>query len=241
MIIIHDKRLPVQYREALGDLFEGADLFPFEPDIPGKQGVYGSILCHPDIYFFQINRTALVYAPVVSKKDIDSLCDRGVTMIKGEKVPDGYYPETAWYNAAGVGDVVFHKLCCTDPVILEETRKIRMRHVDVHQGYTRCSVLSVKDRAIITFDRGIDEAADQAGIDTLLVSPGYIVLPGEKHGFIGGTGGSTPDGKVVILGDIGTHPEGDRIISFFDKHNVEYIDIKGMPLYDAGGLIILDV
>ncbi|MGB3242635.1 MAG: DUF6873 family GME fold protein, partial [Candidatus Omnitrophota bacterium] len=76
------------------------------------------------------------------------------------------------------------------------------------------------------------------GLDALHVSKGPVLLPGEKYGFLGGTSGRMPDGTILILGDIDSHPDAPKIKAFMAKHNAGYIDLKGLPLYDAGGLFI---
>jgi hypothetical protein len=48
-----------------------------------------------------------------------------------------------------------------------------------------------------------------------------------------------PDGSVIILGDMDCHPEASRIKEFLKKHKVGYVDLEGLPLYDAGGLFIV--
>jgi len=242
MIIIHDGRLPERYVRKLKEKFPSAVLFPFKgPDLTGVQKVYGSISCHPDIYLFQLDGKTLIHAPCLSETQLRYLKEAGVELIKGEGDPGSSYPHTARYNAVRIGDTVFHNLSYTDPVILKTACEKGLKLVNVKQGYTRCSVLALSGRAVITADKGIAETVGSEGIDVLLLHAGPVLLPGEKYGFIGGTGGMTPEGTVVLLGGVGAHAEASEIKLFFEAHTAGYIDMAGMPLYDAGGLIIMNV
>ncbi|MGD2278851.1 MAG: hypothetical protein PVH45_02005 [Candidatus Omnitrophota bacterium] len=234
MIIIHDRRLPAEYQRALKERFPSAILHP----LSGSGEVYDSILCHPDIYFFRLNRTKVIHAPGVPEQDLFDLRELGVELIKGEGNPKGPYPGTIRYNVARIGKTVFHNLAHTDPVILRSAQKSGLELVNVAQGYARCSVLPAGKEALITADRTIAEAARGKGFDVLKISPGSVILPGEEYGFIGGAGGCMPDGSLIMLGDIDHHPEASRIKNFLIKHSVQYVDIAGLPLYDAGGLFI---
>jgi len=240
VLIIYDGRLPERYRRVLSEKFPRAGLIPFNgPHGSVREKVYGSIFCHPDIYFFQLDNKTLIHAPSVPEEQQRSLKKAGVELIRGEKDPGGEYPGTARYNAVRVGDTVFHNLSCTDPVILDVVRKRGLKLVNVSQGYTRCSILPLGDGAMITADKRIARAARAVGVETLLLSAGSVLLPGEEYGFIGGASGKAPDGTVVMLGGIDTHSEALGIERFFAARGVRYIDMPGMPLYDAGGLIFV--
>jgi len=242
MVIIHDKRLPAEYRQALLDGVKGVTLFPFGGMHASGAGteVYESVSCHPDIYFFQLDERTVIHAPGLPEELLRSLKEAGVELIRGEGDPHGPYPHTARYNAARVGNFIFHNLSYTDPFILDAARERGLRSVNVAQGYARCSVLSVNDRTIITADKGIAAAAGAENMDVLLLSPGSVLLPGEKYGFIGGAGGRAPDGTVILLGDPGLHPEASEIKGFLDEHAAGRVFLEGMPVYDAGGLMIFD-
>lgn len=239
MVIIHDKRLPPEYTKALKDRLPSLLLFPFGgPEERSEEKVYRSILCHPDIYFFQLDEGTLVHAPGLGEKQLRPLKEKGIKLIKGKGDPRGPYPYTARYNAARIGRSVFHNLDHTDPVIIDAAREKGLELVDVPQGYTRCSVLAVSDRAVITADRAVADAASERNMDVLLLEPGSVLLPGEERGFIGGAGGKTTDGTVILLGDLKFHPEVSKIEAFLAEHASGCVFLEGLPLYDAGGLIV---
>ncbi|MGB2661176.1 MAG: DUF6873 family GME fold protein [Candidatus Omnitrophota bacterium] len=232
--IVHDKRLPVEYKEALRAKFPSAVLHPFA----GRGEIYESISCHPDIYLFQLDEKTVIHAPGLPEEDLHALKRAGLNLIKAAEDPNGVYPGTVRHNASRVGRIIFHNLKHTDPIILEKAREKRLKHVQVGQGYTNCSVMVLGEEALVTSDASIAEKARAEGLDALHVSKGPVLLPGEKYGFLGGTSGRMPDGTILILGDIDSHPDAPKIKAFMAKHNAGYIDLKGLPLYDAGGLFI---
>ncbi|MGB2631100.1 MAG: DUF6873 family GME fold protein [Candidatus Omnitrophota bacterium] len=234
MIIIHDKRLPLEYKEALKARLPSVQLYPFD----GPDRVYESISCHPDIYFFQLDDNTLIHSPDLPDGKIEILRKSGAHLIKGRSEPFGLYPHTVKYNAVRIGKVLIHNLEYTDRMILKKARENGIKAVNAAQGYARCSVLKISEAALVTSDASIATAAVPEGLDVLQVLPGSVLLSGEKYGFLGGAGGKLPDGRVLILGDIGRHPQADMITDFMREHGVKYIDLPGLPLYDAGGLLI---
>lgn len=235
MVIIHDYRVPRAYLEGIAALFPDVKLCALDMR-PAE--VYESISCHPDIYFAQLGRDILVHAPSAPKEIITELKNRGVELMKGLKDPCGVYPDTARYNAARVGRIVFHDLNCTDAVIKGFCMARELEFAHVTQGYAACSIVPIGDNALITSDGGIAKAAKGLGLDVLKISAGGVSLPGEKYGFLGGACGVLPCGGVVFLGDIMTHPDHAKINGFAKKHGIELYYREGSPLYDGGRLLI---
>ncbi|KJJ85143.1 hypothetical protein OMAG_000991 [Candidatus Omnitrophus magneticus] len=237
MLILSSAKLPLSYQEELLKKFIGAEIFLF--DMRVKSAVYDSILSHPDIYFFEIQPKVFVHAPNVPLDIIKIMENRGAVFLKGKSIPLGLYPATCAYNGIRIGKKILHNLKITDSVIISESKKLGLELRHVPQGYTRCSVVKVNDNALITADKGIAEAAIQAGIDVLTIVPGFVTLYGEKYGFLGGASGNTREGDVIFLGDIKAHPDFENIAEFFTKHGVNWINLNSGILYDAGTLIVL--
>ena len=91
--------------------------------------------------------------------------------------------------------------------------------LEVQQGYTKCSICVVSENAIITSDIGIHCKAKESGIDSLLISPGYIDLPGYKYGFIGGASFKISDNVIAFTGSLDSHPDKDNIEHFLCKYD----------------------
>lgn len=233
--VLHDARLPDAYKKCLQDIFPHSVLIPFEPL---DTEVYGSISCHPDIYFFQVDADTLLYSPGIPVNIIEELTLLGIKMIPGERSPGKKYPSTALYNAARVGNRVFLNTGCADLSVMKAIKDRGLIAEHVSQGYSRCSVFRAGEEAFITSDASLAAAGRRSGLDVLEITPGHIELPGERYGFIGGTGGMSPGGEIVMLGDPESHPDGEAINAFIARHSKGYERMKDLPLYDAGTLLI---
>jgi hypothetical protein len=236
MRIIHDRRLPEAYLRELGNLFPESGLIPFW----GVEGAgYDSISCHPDIFLFQPEENTFICSPGIDGDLIRELRGSGIRMYEGEGVPGDRYPHTVRYNAVTAGG----KLIChrrgTDPRVLGEMERRGYGLVDVKQGYCRCSVMKVSGNSLVTYDTGVARRCEEAGLDVLTISPGSVELPGHSTGLIGGAAGYCPGGMVCVLGDLDRHPDGRRIREFVREHGSKMFELKGLDLFDAGGLFFV--
>lgn len=240
MLILHDKRLPGEYKDSLREAFRGVRLLSFDSQRKAKCGnVYESILHHPDIYFFKLDSSTIIHAPGINETYLSSLREIGIELVPGKRDPGGNYPDTAGYNAISSGHTLFHNLLCTDPVITEIAKNKDFELVNVNQGYARCSVVTVGEKGLISSDKGILKEAKNTGKDILCISPDYVLLPGENRGFLGGASGISNDGDVVFLGDLDFHECGRDIRAFIAKHGKKCIELKELPLFDAGSVLII--
>ena len=160
--------------------------------------------------------------------------------------PKGSYPEDAVLNVLFLGKLLFcragtpKKLGAAEEILQFAAEK----GIDIHpvrQGYTRCSVCVVGEKAIITADPSISSAAEKAGVDVLRIQPGFISLPGYGYGFIGGCTGMLKPGLLAVCGRLESHPDGERILAFAHRYNVEILTIPTPDgnLWDIGGIIPL--
>lgn len=188
---------------------------------------------HADLQVFVHNGHALCRAgmPGYFLKALSSCCHVTVCGVE----PGGGYPADITFNVACAGSVAFHRSDCTAPEISSFLEKKSIPLIHVKQGYSRCSTVIVDDVRIITADRGIHEAALSHGSTSLLVRPGFVKLPGFRHGFIGGASGATSD-SVFFTGDIGTHPDHEAIRSFIAASGKKILCLADGPLQDLGSL-----
>lgn len=148
----------------------------------------------------------------------------------------GKYPQNAAFCAVFLDNYLFHRLDITSKKILREAEKQSLSKINVRQGYTKCSCITVDGSAVITSDDGIYEKMKRLpDISVLKVSAGHVLLPGFDYGFIGGACGRVGD-EIIFNGDISAHPDYDEICVFIQERGLK---IKGFshPLRDIGTIV----
>lgn len=153
-----------------------------------------------------------------------------------EKVLGPEYPDDVRYNAACTGKYFIHNLKYTAPELLQAAKEMGMQFIDVKQGYAKCSIVVVDEDSIITYDNGIADACEDAGMEVLRICPGFVNLPGYDTGFIGGTAGLIP-GEVVFNGNLEDHPNYPEIEDFINEHGLTCRWFPDYPLTDIGSII----
>ena len=176
---------------------------------------------HPDVRMCKLGITTkapIIFAPVGSLSPI--------------------YPGDIPYNAACTGQFFIHNQKYTAPNLLSHIPR-NIKKIHVNQGYTKCSTLIVDESSIITYDQGIAKPCSAAGMDVLLIRPGYISLPGTDTGFIGGAA-SRIDKEVIFFGDLQMHPDAKKIQDFIEYRGLCCRSFPGLPLHDIGSIILSD-
>lgn len=191
---------------------------------------------HADIQTLRINNTTFVSGSC-NKHHIEKLkiiCEKIIVCSELSEE----YPENIKLNALFISNLLLCKVSAIDKKLREYCINNNIKLVNVNQGYTKCSALKVNDRALITADITIYNAAIENNIDALLITPGDILLEDADYGFIGGASGTV--GKTIIFfGDITAHPDYISINEFLKKHNMRYSFTPDQPLTDIGGLVQL--
>lgn len=191
---------------------------------------------HPDMQIAKINDKFICDKSVYSYYR-QALGDDGFRLICGKTQCRSNYPEDVAYNIKVIQNSIIHNFKYTDEVVKEHSSALK--HIDVTQGYTGCSICSVADRGIITADRVIAQRADSAGVDSLLISPCHIDLPGFDFGFIGG-GSFFYHNTLYFFGDISLHPDYKDIYAFCEKHGVFIKNLSNNMVCDYGSAITVD-
>ena len=137
-----------------------------------------------------------------------------------------------------MGDKLFCKADSFSAEIISEASTLEIKTVPVKQGYPACTALKISENAAITADKGMAKALRCEGISVLEIENGSISLPPYEYGFIGGAGEAHGD-KVYFFGDIHTHPEGDRLVSFIEENGKTANSLSDGKLCDLGGMIFL--
>ncbi|NLK22247.1 MAG: hypothetical protein GX308_09300 [Epulopiscium sp.] len=199
--------------------------------------VYESINHHPDIFLFCSNEKIYISKEqheLIKDKLEDTLIQ--IEILEGQL---GYrYPQSVRFNAVMMGEYFIHNLKHTTPRILEDMKKLNKKLIHVNQGYTRCCTLPIDSKSIITSDVGIAKVCSSQKIDVCLIQPGFIILPGQSSGFIGGCGGRIKD-TMYFTGDITKHPDYKRVKDFIDKRGLKIIYDKTRPLIDLGSILTI--
>jgi hypothetical protein len=229
MLIIADSRMPEPARRCLETLGEVMWILP-------QKHVYQSIAAHPDIFFCQ-TQEGFIVAPNAPVEITEKLFQAGAKVISGKKSVGTKHPETAHYNAVFTPSFFIHNTKLSDETLLQHaTGKII---INTTQGYTRCNLLPLSDTAFLCSDRDIEKNLLRQGVDIFFVQPEMILLPGVRHGFIGGCCGVF--GKtVVVVGSLSKHSQGEEIQHFFQRSNMEVIKLYDGCLWDGGGVLFYD-
>ncbi|BCZ47035.1 hypothetical protein psyc5s11_31020 [Clostridium gelidum] len=208
--------------------------------VPKCNKVYEAINGHPDIQLNILKNKS--HSQIIVQKDISKcfkeiLKSNNIHYIISKNSLSNTYPCDIILNSLILENYFIHNLKYSDEELLKsQNSKV---HVNVSQGYTKCSILPVRDNALITSDKGIFESLKEYDFDILLLPPGDILLPSLNYGFIGGVGGMISNNKMAFFGDLDSYKWGSEIKKFLFKHDVLPIALRKGKLIDRGSLLTL--
>ena len=208
--------------------------------IPQCQKLYDAIDGHPDIQMNILkNNTSndLIIHKDISQDFRNILEEKCIKYIVSQKSLETSYPYDIILNALILKDYFVHTLAYTDENLFN-SQKSKI-NVNVPQGYTKCSVLPINEKALITNDKGIYKILNKYDFDILLLPPGDILLPPLDYGFIGGTAGMISPDKIAFFGELDHYKYGTEVKSFLAKYGVTPIYLKKGKLVDRGSLFVL--
>lgn len=228
-VIIASALMPDEAKHNLSDFGKVLWLHP-------SNEVYPSISAHPDIYFFQFEENLLVFAPNTPQKLIADLHQSGVNLMRGKTALGMQHPETVAYNASGTKSLLVHNLKYTDERILKLYKN--KPKIIVHQGYTRCNLIALTEKAFITSDEGISEILRKLNYEVLYINPKQIQLEGHPHGFFPGCCGVC--GKTLfVCGNTSSLIEKEELDAFLKQHNYTLHELYNGPLTDLGSIMFV--
>lgn len=233
MIAFIDYRTTVFERSSLKKL--GIDYI----DIPQCKQLYEAIDGHVDI---QMNILSKSKRKIIVHQDIpdtflEKLKINNINYIKSDSKLQSTYPNNVSLNAAILDNYLIHNLKYTDKNILENIPDKKL--INIKQGYAKCSILPVREKAIITNDKGIYNSLSKENFDILLLPPGDILLPNLNYGFIGGVGGKISDDSLAFFGNLDFYLYGNEIKRFLSKYDITPIYLSNGKLVDRGSLLTL--
>ena len=208
--------------------------------IPKCNELYEAINGHPDIQLNILKNKSsakIIVQKNISQQFKEVLKENNINYIVSKKSLSNTYPNDIILNSLILEKYFIHNLKYTDEELLKY-QKLKV-NINVSQGYTKCSILPVRDNALITSDKGIFESLKDYDFDILLLPPGDILLPSLNYGFIGGVGGMISTDKMAFFGDLDSYKWGDEIKKFLFKYDVSPISLRKGKLIDRGSLLTL--
>lgn len=228
MIFIIDKNLPFEAKDKLSSFGE---IIEFSSD-----GItYKQISNHPDVFFCKTDHK-LICAPNTPQEYFELFKTKNIEFILGDTPVGEKYPASAPYNAVVTEKFFIHNQKVTDPKLAELIKN--KEPINVKQGYTRCSLLSLRNNSFITSDKGIYKKLSILGVDVLYVNPNGITLTGAEYGFFGGTSGIYGD-ILFIAGKLDLFDEGRKVQNFAVSNGVEIVELCNTTLIDCGSILVL--
>lgn len=197
--------------------------------------LYDAVSSHPDMQIHHLGDNVLVCEKSLCdyyKKQIPS-----AEIIPGSSALTEKYPNDIAFNCARVGDFLFHKLSFTDSEILAYYKRNGVKLINVKQGYSKCSIGIINERAVITSDRGINAEAIKNGIDSVAIRNDEIILKGLNCGFFGGICGLIDEKTLCVNGNIEKLHDYRVIYDFCEKYNVKIINLNDSFPEDIGSIL----
>lgn len=207
--------------------------------VPQDKNLYSSIDGHVDI---QVNILDRKNSKIIINKNLPNyfkkvLTQNNINYIEGTSTLLNAYPENIALNAYITENYIIHNLKYTDEQILDYCGD--KNHINIKQGYAKCSILPLKENVIITNDPGINKVLSKYEFDILLLPYGDILLPGLDYGFIGGTGGMINEKTMAFFGSLDCYKYGNEVKDFLKKHGIIPIYLSHGKLNDRGSLLVL--
>ena len=178
-------------------------------------------------------------APHIFTDLVEMLGGSGIKVAFTADSLSGEYPNDCRLNVLVMGEHIFLKADSVSPYILEKAAVLGLKTVNIKQGYPACTVLRLDGTHAITADKGMARAMREVGITVCEISNGGIQLPPYEYGFIGDCAG-VHGGRVYFCGDVSTHPDGDKILTFCRECGYEVVSLSRGPLLDVGGILFIE-
>lgn len=235
MLAIVDCRIPQTARDQLLGL--GFTVIP----LPPFSRLASPVASHPDMLMLPLGDRLFVYREYYEEATtvVDRIATesgRRLCVIDTPVAPN--YPNDVALNLFTVGKYLMGRTDKTPTAVLDYANTLGYEVIFVKQGYAKCSTVVLGERAIITADPSIGNAATSLGVDVLSVSAGDVALPGYEYGFLGGSCGVFGN-RVLFCGAISSHGDGGTIIEFCARHGFEAVSLCDDPLFDVGSIFFL--
>lgn len=203
--------------------------------------LYTAIESHPDIILCGLGKTIVVEADTYDYLS-EELTNLGCHVIKTEAIKSGKYPDDIKLNLAYTVKFAIHNLKHTDETLLKilnrDLEDSLVELIDIKQGYSKCSLLIVDERSVITSDIGIYSSLKDK-MNCLFIEKGHIKLSTLDYGFIGGASGRYKD-EIWFYGDVSKHPDYKVIKAFIEDRKLKLKYFKEFELEDVGSVLFFE-
>ena len=204
--------------------------------IPKDNNLYEAINGHTDIQLNILNKNTLIINKNINLSFKELLKTKNINFIESNSTLSSKYPSNISLNAYITDNYLVHNLKFTDKKILEYCKN--KKTINVNQGYTKCSILPLREKVIITNDTGIYNTLKNEGFDILLLPFGDIELSGFNYGFIGGVGGMISNDSMAFFGSLDNYAFGNEVKKFLYKYDIKPIYLSNTKLIDRGSLLV---
>ena len=204
--------------------------------IPKDNNLYEAINGHTDIQLNILNKHTLIVNKNINLSFKQLLETKNINFIESDNVLSSKYPSNISLNAYITDNYLVHNLKFTDKKILDYCKN--KKNINVNQGYTKCSILPLREKAIITNDAGIYNTLKSEDFDILLLPFGDIELSGFNYGFIGGVGGMISNDSMAFFGSLDNYTFGNEVKNFLYKYDIKPIYLSNTKLIDRGSLLV---
>lgn len=204
--------------------------------IPKDNNLYEAINGHTDIQLNILNKNTIIINKNINLSFKELLKTKNINFIESDSTLSSKYPSNISLNAYITDNYLVHNLKFTDKKILDYCKN--KKTINVNQGYTKCSILPLREKVIITNDTGIYNTLKNEGFDILLLPFGDIELSGFNYGFIGGVGGMISNDSMAFFGSLDNYAFGNEVKKFLYKYDIKPIYLSNTKLIDRGSLLV---
>lgn len=204
--------------------------------IPKDNNLYEAINGHTDIQLNILNKNTIIINKNINLSFKELLKTKNINFIESDSTLSSKYPSNISLNAYITDNYLVHNLKFTDKKILEYCKN--KKTINVNQGYTKCSILPLREKVIITNDTGIYNTLKNENFDILLLPFGDIELSGFNYGFIGGVGGMISNDSMAFFGSLDNYAFGNEVKKFLYKYDIKPIYLSNTKLIDRGSLLV---
>ena len=230
MNAIIDGRMSKKAKARLSERFSLIELPPY-PLLDKR------VASHPDMLMLYSSGKLFVCKDYLMSSG-DILKIDGTKIIECDVSLKSEYPFDIAFNSFISSKCLFGSIRYTARELLDFSCEQGINQCNVKQGYSKCSTVVLGDDGIITADKSIYEAYKKISGNALLISPDGVALNGYDRGFIGGASGVC-NKEVFFCGDIGLHPDSEKIIDFCNDLGYTVTSLSDEPLYDVGTIIFI--